>query len=404
MATQALACLGSRQHTDRDVVVVGGSFGGLQCALELAKAFRVTVLDNKDVFEFTPSMHTALGSPARDAASLFVGLDDALIAGVRFVVGVATGADGTAVRATLRGGEAATFPYDYLVVATGCAYPGPTKAPPDACVLRDERLGAVEAARGALARAATVLVLGGGAVGVEVAAELVEAKGGGAVTLATASDELAPDLPPATRNQALAWLRDRGATVLLATRAARVGPAPPGPFAGGDVDVGGERKAYGAVVTCFGAAPATAWLDGFAALDGRGFVSIDAATRRAVLVDADAKVFAVGDAAAKPDAQRLASYAHLEGEYVAAAVAADAAGAPPPAPYAPPPRLVCLSLGAYDGAFVYDAAVVPLPGRAVPLLKSAIEKWFIRLLPMPYAVLKWLPGDDAARAWSKGGR
>ena len=179
----------------------------------------------------------------------------------------------------------------------------------------------VEAARDALARAATVLVLGGGAVGVEVAAELVEAKGGASVTLATAADELVPDLPPATRNQALAWLRDRGATVLLATRAARVGPAPPGPFAGGDVDVGGERKAYGAVVTCFGAAPSTAWLDGFAALDGRGFVSIDAATHRAVLVDADAKVFAVGDAAAKPDAQRLASYAHLEGEYVAAAAA-----------------------------------------------------------------------------------
>ena len=53
-------------------------------------------------------------------------------------------------------------------------------------------------------------VLGGGAVGVEVAAELVEAKGGASVTLATASDELVPDLPPATRNQALAWLRDRG--------------------------------------------------------------------------------------------------------------------------------------------------------------------------------------------------
>ena len=104
-------------------------------------------------------------------------------------------------------------------------------------------------------------------------------------------------------------------------------------------------------------APIAASIDlaGVAAL---AFTSVNGVRAFSALSDVrSSPVFAVGDAAAKPDAQRLASYAHLEGEYVAAAVAADAAGAPPPAPYAPPPRLVCLSLGAYDGAFVYDAAV-----------------------------------------------
>ena len=137
-------------------------------------------------------------------------------------------------------------------------------------------------------------------------------------------------------------------------------------------------------------------------------VVVDVASRRAALVGGDAstdagapEVFAVGDVAAKPDAQRLASYAHLEGEYVGGALASLATGGGPPAPYEAPPRLVCLSLGAYDGAFVYDSVVLPVPGFSVPLLKTAIEKWFIRLLPMPYAVLRLLPGDASARAWSK---
>lgn len=53
-------------------------------------------------------------------------------------------------------------------------------------------------------------------------------------------------------------------------------------------------------------------------------------------------------------AQRLASYAHLEGEYAAARIVATATATLPPPAYEPPPRLVALSLRAYDGAFIYD--------------------------------------------------
>jgi len=112
-------------------------------------------------------------------------------------------------------------------------------------------------------------------------------------------------------------------------------------------------------------------------------------------------VFAVGDVAAKPDAQRLASYAHFEGEYVAKFILSDVHQTHL-GPYAPPPRMVALSLGPRDGAFVYDTLHVSLfPGFLVPVLKTVIELWFIRLMPMPYAILRLLPGDHAARLWSK---
>ena len=51
---------------------------------------------------------------------------------------------------------------------------------------------------------------------------------------------------------------------------------------------------------------------------------------------------------------------------------------------------------------LYDSVpFTAVPGFLIPYLKTIIEKWFIRLLPMPYAVLKLLPGDEAARAWGK---
>ena len=63
----ACAGFGSRRGCSgnkKSVVIIGGSFGGLQVAKELCgdSSFFVTIVDAKDFFEFTPSLHTALGS------------------------------------------------------------------------------------------------------------------------------------------------------------------------------------------------------------------------------------------------------------------------------------------------------------------------------------------------------
>jgi len=394
----------------REVVIVGASFGGLQCAAELKgdAAFRVTVLDSNDFFEFTPSIHTALGGD-RAIGALLKPLDEALVAGVAFVRGTAVALEERTVVAAAPDGRAIRLAFDVCVVAVGCVYPSPVRAPRSgAGGLRGARLRHLEAARCALRAAGTVLVVGGGAVGVEMAAELRAPNR--RVTLATNAPELCGDLPAATRARVAGALERLGVRVLFRTKAARVGRAAgdgEGPCAGGAFALAGPggaatEEAFDAYVCCFGARPATSWLAGSLDLDGGGFIAIDPASRRASRRAVGAKgrpasaVYAVGDAAAKPDAQRLASYAHVEGEYVGRAIRGVADG-----PYAAPPRFVALSLGASDGCFVYDATALPVPGFAVPKIKAMVEAWFIRLLPLPYALLRLLPGDAGARAWSK---
>jgi len=379
-----MSCLCAPRDDAAHLVVVGASFAGLQVAKDAAGRLRVTVVDPKDYFEFTPSLHTALGA-ARDAASLLKPLDGSLVPGARFVRGAAVGADETRVSVrTERGVE--TVAYDYLVIACGCSYPAPIREAVDAAdQTRARRLARIASAEATLGGAGAVLVVGGGAVGVEVAAELATS-GPRSVTLATAAPELLPDMPAETRGAARVALRALGVEMLFETRCDRVAPA--ADPAGGAFELksagGVESRTFDACVRCFGARPQTAWLDGFCARDARGFVVVDDRGRCAV-GDAE-NVWAAGDCAAKPDAQRLASYAHFEGEYVAGCILAAAAGSAQPEPYAPPPRLVALSFGPRDGAFAYDAKPVPVPGALVPWLKTVIEHWFIRLLPMPDAV------------------
>ncbi|MEO0380914.1 MAG: FAD-dependent oxidoreductase [Pseudomonadota bacterium] len=241
----------------------------------------------------------------------------------------------------------------------------------------ERRQSAFDAQR-TLTTAQSVLIVGGGAVGVELCGELANKK------CILATTELVPDLP--VKDKVLRSLQSRGVQVHFA-RARRLSEH--------TYDVGGEEIEVDACLWCFGGRPQTAFLPSDL-LDDRGFVAIDP-YRRSLKFP---QMYACGDVASKSDGQRLASYAHIEGEYVAHHILASLRGREI-SPYSPPPRFVALSLGPRDGCFVYDSIAFPMPGFLVPWLKGLIEAWFIRLLPMPYALLSLLPGDVTARTWSK---
>jgi pyruvate/2-oxoglutarate dehydrogenase complex dihydrolipoamide dehydrogenase (E3) component len=289
--------------------------------------------------------------------TILTSLKDAL-PGVEFIRGVAVAAHESEVHVELRDGSIKKLAYDHLIISVGCSYAQPIKAALKSSDRRAQLAGAQRELRGA----SSVLVVGGGAVGVEVAGELAANH---TVTLTAREDELVRDLPEAARRYALEALRSKNVRVELSSD--------------------GERGSFDARVACYGARPRTGWLATFLKLDARGFVRVDGRYRTSMK-----NVWAAGDCVAKDADQYLAAYAHFEGEYVASMVASEIFGSAPPGAYIPPARIVALALGPDDGVLCYGRVVV-LRGRAVPWVKALVERWVVRLWPLPYELFRRLP-------------
>ena len=171
------------------VIIVGGGFGGLDAARALANGpVQVTLLDRKNHHVFQPLLYqvaTAALSPGDIASPIRWILRhqqnvEVLLADVRRI--------DPAAKTVITDGE--TFPYDFLIVATGATHayfghdewaaraPG-LKTLDDALEMRRRVLLAFEAAErerdpAAQQRLLTFVIVGGGPTGVELAGALAE--------------------------------------------------------------------------------------------------------------------------------------------------------------------------------------------------------------------------------------
>lgn len=202
------------------VVIVGGGFGGLAAARELADApVDVTVLDRRNYHLFQPLLYqvaTAALSPSEIAWPIRHLLRRQ--ANARVVLAEATGVDLEAgcVRTT-----AGDLPFDYLVVATGAAHsyfgrpdwaacaPG-LKSIEDATAIRRRVLSAFEKAENTPAGERdgllTFVIVGGGPTGVEMAGAVAE----------LARDALARDFRHVDPREAKVVLVEAGQRILAA--------------------------------------------------------------------------------------------------------------------------------------------------------------------------------------------
>ena len=285
--------------------------------------------------------------------------------------GVAASVSATAV--TLDNGT--TLPYDHLVLAPGTGYAcGVFKSSPDLSVA--SRAAGVAAAAKAVDAASSTVIIGGGPVGVEVAAELAADGKGGALTLVTRGAALLPGKPAHLSAAVETWLVAKGVTVVKGVAASvetikparRSGPAH-------RVSLGAGRPALDAdvVYTCYAGAPNTGFLrggPGDACLDGAGFIRVDAAL---AVVAAPASWYALGDACDAPGV-KLGYLARGQAGVVVANVKAAARGAPAsnPSTWAPNggrPEMMLVTLGRAAGAG-HLGAWVRFPSLAVWALKS----------------------------------
>ena len=441
----------------KHVVILGGGFAGITLARELAHKCAVTLIDIRDFFEYVPGVPGAivgskplgLGSWAThvDSSSEQVAAQKGLaprsrlnqlhrtikeVAPISAQFLRAAPSQSVIVRqgtldVPLQGKSSSatmeTITWDHLVFATGSLYPSPFKPSVSSACQSDhaekpERKQRVEhfaSAASKIARARHVMVVGGGIVGVELAAELAKAasRAPRRITLVHGGARLMDDLPTSAGERAAKWLRRHGVNVLVGERYVSVpNDSKSSKFANVYRGVqSGTTITPDEVIVATGARPATEFLSNSESelsddvtpehlkvpLDGSGRIRVDPKTFR---VDCDfcgtlgddgssehtPEVYAIGDCVAKPADQYLASYAHWEAEYVASRILRGAVVGS----YKCPPRLICVSFGPNDGLLIWGDRIL-CGGFLAAVSKLIIEFWFKNFLPAPYSIFRHLP-------------
>jgi NADH dehydrogenase len=337
------------------VVVIGAGFAGLACAKALGNApARVTVIDRANYHLFVPLLYqvaTAALSPADIARPIRRILGR--YKNVDVLLGEMIGID-TAAR-MVKTSAGTVGPYDKLVIATGSIYSyfghpqwmafarGP-RSLEDARAIRTELLTAFERADNAMDpaerdRLMTVIVVGGGPTGVEMAGSVAElARHALArdfrhidprqarILLIEAAPRLLASFPQSLADYALKELTRLGVTVMLSR--------PVETLTAEGATVGGQMIAAATIIWGAGiqAAPGVAMLG----------VPLDRAGRVAVGPDLSVPnlpgVYVLGDSAVALDERgqplpALAQVAAQQGDYIGRALVAQARGKTAPKPF-----------------------------------------------------------------------
>ncbi|CAI5516944.1 unnamed protein product [Closterium sp. Naga37s-1] len=178
--------------------------------------------------------------------------------------------------------DGSAVPYDVLVICTG--------SEPYTTTTRDDRLKFYAQESEKLKAAKSVVVVGGGPSGVELAGEILTDMPGKKITIATGGARVCEFLKAKGSDKILSWLKGQGVDVLLGDRV-QASWDQFGSSGTLKTDAGKELTAdYVAIAV--GARPYTAWLTdalGAAVEDGR--VKVDSHLR----VEGHSNVFAIGD-------------------------------------------------------------------------------------------------------------
>ena len=189
----------------KKVVIIGGGFAGSTVARKLENDFNVTLIDSKDYFEFTPSVLRTLVEPEhiKKIQSLHKNyLNRAVV-----VKGNVKEINKRHVIASKH-----KFPYDYLVICSGSEYNLPMKSESTVTAARADVLAKYA---NKLKSSKSVLIIGGGLVGVELAAEIIEKYPEKKVAIAHGNDELIERNPKKAREYAKKFLEKRKVKIIF---------------------------------------------------------------------------------------------------------------------------------------------------------------------------------------------
>lgn len=320
-----------------DVLIIGGGFAGVATAQKLTKkGINITLVDRKDYFEVTFAVlrnvtaPEAQGNRSRKLYRDFIGgsFEQGSIASLN------------AKQATLTNGDVICF--KQAVIASGSRYPSLPLAKSNSQFDYAGRNQEMLTEHASLAAAKSVLVMGGGAVGVELAGEIASAFPDKEITLSHSGDVLLQGMKPKAQLKAYEQLTAKGVKVKFNSRFT--------------VDNNGKEDQYRCaktndiikvdkVYTCVGMIPNTEFLQAELAssLDDQGLIEVDAFMN----VKGYDNLYALGDCATL-DSHKHGYLASVQGGMLADVILKKAIGKKVK-PYKTPPLAIITPTGTDTG-------------------------------------------------------
>ncbi|GFF46732.1 apoptosis-inducing factor 2 [Aspergillus udagawae] len=217
------------------VIVIGGSHAGLAVSQKLLRQTpraAITLINPSDEYYFNIAAPRFLVKPASLPPTKYLySIPEAFRehppGSFTFVKGLVTKIDystksvAVALSAGSTAGTVTSFEFDYLVIASGSSTPATLgqaglRLPFKATAFEDTGKAILDA-QAKLKAARTVLIGGGGPLGVEIAGELAEAAGPKKITLVSRTSVLLEGATEPVQRRALSLLRLKDVEVLTAT-------------------------------------------------------------------------------------------------------------------------------------------------------------------------------------------
>lgn len=268
---------------EKRIVIIGGGYAGSELAQSLDQDFDVTLVEPKEAFVHAPAMIRSLVEPSLVAAATFP-YDNLLKRGT-LLRDRATAVDGQGVSLASGG----YVPADFVVVATGSTNGAAFK--PQEHDLDDFRNEQADL-HAKIRAASSIVIVGAGAVGTELAGEIAQALSGKSVTLISSSNHLFPNKPARLGRTLQKKLTEMGVEVIFGEKVTDL-QSDRQPFAGAITLTSGRQLSADLVIPAIGARIETGLLRTLpgveVASDGR--VPVDGYLRPSELDN----VFAAGD-------------------------------------------------------------------------------------------------------------
>jgi apoptosis-inducing factor 2 len=330
----------------KKVVIIGGGFAGMSIAKKLDEKFEVVLIDDKEYFEFTPSILRGIIEP-KIYDKIRIYHKDYLKKGM-LIVGRVKKLDKK--EAVLESGGKEKF--DYCIICSGSVYGGDMKGKG---VFRTGSGKDILDSKDEFEKAKSVAIVGGGIVGVELAAEICNF--GKEILIIQSRKKLIVRNKEKAVKYVENYLRKKGVDFIFGERIVER----KGKYC---ITNKGNRLKIDLVYLCVGGKPSSGFVDK-KFLDERGFVKVDGCLR----VIGEKNVFAAGDVTDIME-EKMAYNSEEHAVVIVDNIIALENGRKLQN-YMVGKKMMIISLGKYDGVFELGDKV--LTGFIPGLLKKIVE-------------------------------